>query len=1332
MRDSADHVAMDSSQYNAQISDFGLDEIQMNRFHGVLRVMNLKAIPAYASRVRQFGHRSTNIISFKTFHKSGSVPCKVVDVPLSGSYHIVFTIEFDDGIKWMLKISANGHHFDSIASAALISEARTMQLIATETTIPVPVVYAFDTSSNNELNVPFILMERIEGQPLYLRWFDDEIPKASLEHFRIKILQNLAEAMAQLNKFTMDRGGALEFDSDGRPIGLAGAKVVDALATWNRGAASENQSEADQGSANKQDQIESKGRHYGNSNTAEKINSKTSRDRQEKTKEREQDSTINGDDDVDMICEKGPFECPKSALMFNLDRPNPFSESSSYIKGCYKALRMFIDMALSTSDNCGRRFVLTHPDLDLQNILVAEDGTLRGLIDWDGVASVPREIGCAQYPLWLMRDWVPFYYLYDIREGRTEDDAGYEESSPAELASYRALYALFMEKEIARQTGGPDQPTAFGTLPKQEAQLTRRSLVMRDLDLAASSPFLLTNILCHVLYQIETVTEPEWRCLDLDMDSDSDSDCNSASPSETTVESKSDANSGIDMHHRDDPGPDYTESVDDVLDGMVVAALTQQDNQEDTTMEPLMPQEASKVTDSPSQTQQPDQETHISPKECPMEAPETKIDSSSNKDLNTDYTSKPARLGWGRKLLCLGCNAAEKGLRRIAKMGHVLDDAVEQVAEVLAEVEISRPENTELPIEGKPAVEDPQSSLKASALPEKERKGDKISSQGIVEPEQSPYSKLDASESCAQTPSAQEKSDPQRASEIASVQPNIKLHDIPARKAELVRAEKARKKAEQCAKKAAIKEELKVWTDIALLVSARGVSLEQLRLNKLKIARLVVENFLPEGEEEGELAPDTDLLLADEGGEQGSLLPDKKQEDFQSKEDVHEIPESKADLQSTAIKPGSANFKKPLLSGINVGKLSSGSPAVTNTSVSVSLVKEHKDKFEPLIARPSPAQSQAGLSLHQKSRSSKHKGSPKAKKKIVTAKNDKASSEFGNDRPFSLDTPPHTSLADDHISTNQPGVPSKGDGLAGKSINLRKVVNVHDEAARAATGMDATPPLLLKSTVKSGPQAGNTSGSLRALCSFGTSCLKKITSNKSKPEDDKGSVKSDSSKDDGDNADGEESDTGHSYRSSTTSLSDEEAEFGELAEAKREGIDAIGTSVATAKHDGNTDIDICDNVEAKKAMKSMSSREQSILARDLPKKNGSKKSPLSRGVHNHSSPEAVEMSKTGKAPTAGKSAGSSGEKDGTNQNTKADCETDSEVKGNDAVDHDPENDDHSEASTDEEDSDEDNQSFEDDGDCRSRNIFTLLGMDQLDELRLLRMQEGFLKLLEQY
>ncbi|KAM0796934.1 kinase-like domain-containing protein, partial [Usnea florida] len=368
--------------------------------------------------------------------------CTVNSTPFSGSYNIVFAIEFTDGVVWMLKIPSNGHgqSFDELASKALVSEARTMQMIKKTTTIPIPIVYAFDASLDNELKVPFILMERIDGMPLYKGWFNEERrSKAQLEKFRARALQTLAMAMAQLNRFMLNYGGSLVFDTEGKAIGVAGAKTPDANAMW-----------------------------YSNDRT----------------------------EDDDVFCEKGPFTDPKSALLFMLDRRPSIPKDDVYLKGIDVLLRTFIGWAYEGAAR-GPRFVLTHPDFDIQNILVAEDGTLRGLIDWDGVAAVPREVGCASFPLWLMHDYIETQYDYDVLAGKPRKEAGYDESSPDELSCYRAVYAQFMEQEIAIHTNG--MATTHGTTSKEEADLTRRSLVMRNLEIATNDPMVAPDIVDHIL-----------------------------------------------------------------------------------------------------------------------------------------------------------------------------------------------------------------------------------------------------------------------------------------------------------------------------------------------------------------------------------------------------------------------------------------------------------------------------------------------------------------------------------------------------------------------------------------------------------------------------------------------------------------------------------------------------------------------------------------------------------------------------------------------------------------------------------------------------------------
>lgn len=88
----------------------------------------------------------------------------------------------------------------------------------------------------------------------------------------------------------------------------------------------------------------------------------------------------------------------------------------------------------------GDTFSLQHNDLDLQNILVDDDGNITGIIDWDGSLALPLCVAHAAVPAFLRRDWFPdesesqaFRHLVF----RTED--------------YRQIYAAAMV-----EAGNPD------------------------------------------------------------------------------------------------------------------------------------------------------------------------------------------------------------------------------------------------------------------------------------------------------------------------------------------------------------------------------------------------------------------------------------------------------------------------------------------------------------------------------------------------------------------------------------------------------------------------------------------------------------------------------------------------------------------------------------------------------------------------------------------------------------------------------------------------------------------------------------------------------------
>lgn len=270
---------------------------------------------------------------------------------LSGSYHILFVIRFEDDVRWILKVPAAAHPacWNKLAAQTLETEALTMRLIRRETSVPVPEVYAYETSpEENELRCAFILMEYVVGAPVYQVWFDASARPKTVESRRRRCLQDLANAIVQLNRFQFSRAGSPVFSEDGGSIVEIGPAR----------------------------------RRIGQ--------------------------------DEDKICEWGPWADAASYLRRSLDHDPPddvFSRGS--YKLLHLFFDWLVASTSSTSSSPSQTFVLSHPDFNPQNILMSEvDGSLQAMIDWDGTESVPRILGNEGYPNWLTRDWDPAVYFY--------------------------------------------------------------------------------------------------------------------------------------------------------------------------------------------------------------------------------------------------------------------------------------------------------------------------------------------------------------------------------------------------------------------------------------------------------------------------------------------------------------------------------------------------------------------------------------------------------------------------------------------------------------------------------------------------------------------------------------------------------------------------------------------------------------------------------------------------------------------------------------------------------------------------------------------------------
>lgn len=83
-----------------------------------------------------------------------------------GHNHMVRIIRFMDGIQWAARLRlpsrSGGATSDDIRSM-MESEISTMIVVRQKTQVPVPEIYAYETSSNCSVKAPFMLMECLDG-----------------------------------------------------------------------------------------------------------------------------------------------------------------------------------------------------------------------------------------------------------------------------------------------------------------------------------------------------------------------------------------------------------------------------------------------------------------------------------------------------------------------------------------------------------------------------------------------------------------------------------------------------------------------------------------------------------------------------------------------------------------------------------------------------------------------------------------------------------------------------------------------------------------------------------------------------------------------------------------------------------------------------------------------------------------------------------------------------------------------------------------------------------------------------------------------------------------
>lgn len=345
---------------------------------------------------------------FDPNHRLPPGACKIVD-HAEGSYNYCVTVDLDgvgeDGY-YVVRVPFRGTHESWTEAHAfeLRTDVMNMRYISDNTSIRVPFVHHWDNSLDNVLGAPYTIMDRVEGVSAHENlWYDEEMwveraeggwtikgddPSPALERKRLRFLKDLAKIMVELREHQFDKMGALHIEDHWDP-------PPPTVGHYFRNTVKNGMVKRD-----------------AYSTTADFFQAKK--------------DAISAESGSDVNSPEGRIARANDRMATVLCDSFPRSVDKYDTEEDY--------------ETAPETFVLAHPDFDLQNIFVDEEGNIISIIDWSGIRTVPRWAGWSSLPLFLRKDWDSDY---NIRH----DDIDYP-LSPWKLEHYRKAYHGYLQEEL--------------------------------------------------------------------------------------------------------------------------------------------------------------------------------------------------------------------------------------------------------------------------------------------------------------------------------------------------------------------------------------------------------------------------------------------------------------------------------------------------------------------------------------------------------------------------------------------------------------------------------------------------------------------------------------------------------------------------------------------------------------------------------------------------------------------------------------------------------------------------------------------------------------------
>jgi len=329
------------------------------------------------------------------------------------------------------------------------SEVATIKFVHENTDIPVPEIFAFDDSSENELGFEWILMEMLPGAPLRKKW--RKLPM----DVKQDLIKQVAEYQTQL--FSM------QFSGIGNIFIAPSHDTAPSAEPASQGVVTEEQRGGDSLVAEASSSFNKEAPSSGMENL----------DQSEQREPTPEDTTSSSRQDglptlpslgqvvsliflwgdhVTQDAPRGPFSNSEDWIRARLnlvfgdqEKILSTSDDEDYIEDAQDAKRIIerlLELLPIFHPSTGKleASILFHDDLSMQNILVDERGKITGVIDWECVSALPLWRACELPALLTGRDRQDEPVRDDYSPDNPEDTIGLQERDALDHEGVNILY----------------------------------------------------------------------------------------------------------------------------------------------------------------------------------------------------------------------------------------------------------------------------------------------------------------------------------------------------------------------------------------------------------------------------------------------------------------------------------------------------------------------------------------------------------------------------------------------------------------------------------------------------------------------------------------------------------------------------------------------------------------------------------------------------------------------------------------------------------------------------------------------------------------------------